>query len=287
MSTKQTQRWQLAYEKLAASSLDVTTSQQLAEALEDTLRFEETGKFTAWDASQTALPFHFQDRTIWSPRHGWHNVLALYADTFHSNENFDLEDFSRNLTGIAIDVGANEGYYAMRLAEQNPDLTVHAFEPNPYAHELLIKNLESNHLLGRVIPRPTAVSDEIGQINFQVVKEVTKCGAFDMNACAKPWLDFSRIEEIVVAAVTLDSYWHDELKSQPVELLKIDVEGAEMSVLHGAKECIQHAKRILVECHSHAIQKEVSDTLVAAGFTLTLNQPARLPHIARQYWTRY
>ena len=58
--------------------------------------------------------------------------------------------------GLAIDIGAGFGAFAIPLALLRPEMTVIAFEPQTTLFEVLVANIEK-HRLGNVIPVHTAV----------------------------------------------------------------------------------------------------------------------------------
>jgi hypothetical protein len=56
-----------------------------------------------------------------------------------------------------------------------------------------------------------------------------------------------------------------------IDLLKVDVEGAEMEVLRGASRVLGITQRIVLEFHSHALLLQVQEILARNGFVIELN----------------
>ena len=62
-----------------------------------------------------------------------------------------------------------------------------------------------------------------------------------------------------INSITLDELLKDE---KEISLIKIDVEGAELKVLHGMKEVIKRTKSILIENHLDEIWPEIRKILI-------------------------
>jgi FkbM family methyltransferase len=131
---------------------------------------------------------------------------------------------------IFIDVGAHVGKYVLLAARAvGPGGEVHAFEPNHLAFDLLVANVRLNHL-DNVRLQSCAVSHRDGARDFEICRELT-VSSFSKNLLAR------QVREVVrVRCVALDSYcvgW----RRQP-DLIKIDVEGAELAVFQGAQQLL-------------------------------------------------
>ncbi len=133
---------------------------------------------------------------------------------------------------VFVDVGANIGYfsvYAGLCVGQSG--RVHAVEPAPDNAALLAANLELNGLSNAEVHR-TAVADFTGEATlFQ--------GEF--NAGAHSLLRKGDLAPgVEVPVTTLDELLSGEPK---VKLIKIDVQGAEISVLRGMKDLLSERER--------------------------------------------
>ncbi len=128
--------------------------------------------------------------------------------------------------GTAIDVGANQGFFAFAFSRSADQ--VEAFEPNPdYA-------AFARRMLGtRARVHQVALSKENGTAEFVVpVSEegtVLHLGGYLQQATAQ----HSRAMRFAVEVRTLDSYAFGD-----VRVIKVDVEGSEMDVLEGGRETI-------------------------------------------------
>jgi hypothetical protein len=67
------------------------------------------------------------------------------------------------------------------------------------------------------------------------------------------------------------------LKSNTIDLLKIDIEGAEFEVLNECKDYLKNVNNIFIEYHSFSGQEqflpELLGVLKSAGFRLNINAP--------------
>jgi FkbM family methyltransferase len=129
-----------------------------------------------------------------------------------------------------LDVGAHIGEYTILGSDAvHPGGIVHAFEPSPDIFNLLRENIRMNGL-GNVELHQMAMSNTEGTQSFEVCREPS-ISAF--RGSHKP-ASKSRavLSEIQVDTTTLDSWWKS--RGPRIDLIKIDVEGAELSVLSGA-----------------------------------------------------
>ncbi|MBW4092543.1 MAG: FkbM family methyltransferase [Proteobacteria bacterium] len=136
---------------------------------------------------------------------------------------------------VAIDVGANCGFYSLLLAEGvGPAGRLFAFEGNPRMATLTRKNLEINGFFARSTVMPVLVGRERGRSNFQLFEEHMGSSTMqDRSASATAFGD--RVHTIEVDTIPLD----EALADVPaIHFLKIDAEGAEDMIIGGAQAVI-------------------------------------------------
>jgi FkbM family methyltransferase len=130
--------------------------------------------------------------------------------------------------GIALDVGANVGAYALLFGRwMGPGGRVYAFEPAPDAFDGLSRHVALNGLGGVVTPVRAAAAGASGTATLRV----------DGISGANRLSDGGGGGSIDVEAVTIDDFCAREGIRPSV--IKIDVEGAELEVLRGARETIR------------------------------------------------
>lgn len=147
---------------------------------------------------------------------------------------------SLSVPRVLLDIGANIGMISLPLARRYPDLVVHAFEPGPHQAALLQRSISENRLDDRVFLERVALGDRCGENLFAVHSTV--------HASGDGLIDTGRAgpsQLIRVQMWTLDNWW--ERKKRPVvHLVKIDVEGAELLVLKGARSFLSQARPVVV-----------------------------------------
>lgn len=135
---------------------------------------------------------------------------------------------------IAIDLGANIGYYTLLFAKLVGETgKVFAFEPEPSNVELIKKNLAINghH---NVVVEQKAVSDKSGKAKLYSNGSVlTIQNASNPHKIQKP---------ILVDAVSLEDYFKKRCKS--IDFIKMDIEGAEYFALKGMRSLLEKNEKI-------------------------------------------
>ena len=139
-----------------------------------------------------------------------------------------------------LDIGANIGYHALRLAQRELTATVHAFEPLPQSFEFLSRNVALNALGERVRCYAHGLSNANGSFEFFIAPEN------GTNASLRNVAGRSDARCITGLALTLDS-WTANTGATP-DFIKCDVEGAELLVFQGGRELLgQHKPRVFTE----------------------------------------
>lgn len=137
-----------------------------------------------------------------------------------------------------LDVGANIGWYSLLWGKKFLNSKIHAFEPIPDIYKYLSTNLVINGI-NNVIPHGFGLSDQNAVLSFYFNPMITGLSS------SQNVLRYSGVKEIQCNVQTLDSF-SNSLKIKPVDLIKCDVEGAELSVLKGAIETIKRDAPMIV-----------------------------------------
>ncbi len=148
---------------------------------------------------------------------------------------------------VFLDIGANIGTYAILLAEKG--LHGYAFEPIKSNCDALRINLILNNLEDKVKLFPVALGEKSQQAEFAFDRVNT--GASHL-ASIKPEDEVPQREKRTVARIIpLDSLMDQiDFKKEDRIFIKIDVEGMEEKVLHGAKKFLQTYPDILMVMES-------------------------------------
>jgi FkbM family methyltransferase len=134
------------------------------------------------------------------------------------------------------DLGAHHGFHSFLMARfAGPGGKVYAFEPQPRNVEF-IKAALLNNLETEIEVIHAAVADSTGLRTFHFVSSDSMLGKLSGTEKHPEWGD-ATYEEETVPVVSLDD-WMKLKEARPPDLMKIDVEGAESSVLMGAEKTL-------------------------------------------------
>ncbi|HVF13358.1 MAG TPA: FkbM family methyltransferase [Acidimicrobiales bacterium] len=136
---------------------------------------------------------------------------------------------------VCLDVGANIGLYSLGLSALVPEGRVFAFEPSPSAFGHLQANLHVNGATN-VVASNLAVSDATGTVDFHDFSFFS-AGSFSSDEASLLSSESYGSESFAAATTTIDEFVADR-GLERVDFVKIDVEGAELSVLEGAEKTL-------------------------------------------------
>jgi len=151
-----------------------------------------------------------------------------------------------------FDVGAHIGQFTLMAAKRvGPKGHVHAFEPTSATFAQLTRNIELNGL-DHVVANQVAVFEADGELDFTVCEP----GKGEFNSLGIPRRPQDQIVGTErVRTVRLDTYCR-ECKIGTIDLMKIDVEGAELQAVTGARD-------LLVAAAAPTLLLEFSDATMA------------------------
>lgn len=170
--------------------------------------------------------------------------------------------------GIVVDIGANVGMYSIFSAVTR-QMQVYAFEPESQNYALLNANIAANTLSERVLAFPLALSDnmQLDKLYLSDFSAGGSCHSFadEVGFDLKP-----RKAAFTQGAfsVTLDQLVESGAIPVP-DYIKLDVDGIEHKVLHGAKRTLANVKvkEILVELNTHLPEHRAAiELLKTLGF---------------------
>jgi FkbM family methyltransferase len=153
-----------------------------------------------------------------------------------------------------LDIGANIGQYSLLFARYGRKVI--AFEPIPTLAEQLRENVALNHMEPIVTVVEAAVSDLDGSVTIHV--------ADDTNSGMASLISSTSSKTLTVEAKTIDSFLAEsEFKS--VDLVKMDIEGAELFALRGMRKLLRdQAPPLVLEMNEKMMREagyEYSDVL--------------------------
>jgi FkbM family methyltransferase len=168
------------------------------------------------------------------------------------------------------DVGANTGYYSLRLASRF--VQVRAFEPNPDAVRILKLKI-ARARIRNVKVEPLALADSIGTSKFYLftrvrAKTVGSCNSLIRDSTVRGEGSLKE-ESITSPAIEVETTTIDTLLGAgKVDLMKIDVEGAEFMVLRGGSVALSQGRihRLVIELHDRTRKDELESVLISSGY---------------------
>ena len=142
-----------------------------------------------------------------------------------------------------IDVGANVGFYTILFSKIiSGTRKVLAIEPTPLASEYLRKNIDRNGCAGSVVVFEGVASSKRGDCLINVVSGMEEFSS--IGKIVHPSVALEHAVSITVKGDTIDNLVSD-FGLEP-GFIKIDVEGAEYSVLNGANDTIRRCRPVVI-----------------------------------------
>lgn len=160
-----------------------------------------------------------------------------------------------NGEGVVLDVGANIGNHTVYLAKVCQRM-VHSFEPFETAANKLREQVTANGLEDSVIVHQQAVGRAVGTGKVKP-HEGSNLGMTKIevgDASGEDSVEVTCLDQIDFGA--------------PVRMMKVDVEGMEMDVLHGATRILSEDKPLLyIEVTDDAHHAQIAGILAPFGYT--------------------
>jgi FkbM family methyltransferase len=171
---------------------------------------------------------------------------------------------------VVIDAGANKGdfsLWASRLV--GPSGKVFSYEPEPENCKWIRKSISVNDYMNIKL-RQVALSDENGKVDLFLGAKSGWHSIIDKDG--RPYMTGEKIQ---VPSVTLDSEMNGQGINK-IKLVKMDVQGAEIKILRGAKEILSKSDDVvlLIDLHPKEIDVlEVGEILESYGFEIFKTKP--------------
>ena len=214
---------------------------------------------------------------------GWFHNLFFLPNGDYTCEITGYEKHHRIKEGdVVIDAGAYLGHFTVYAARRaGPTGKVVAFEADPYVYEMLLRNIRLNDLTNVI-----AINKGVWSHDAEL--------AFDSRGNASQIVaDDARVKTLVkkIPVVSLDSELH-RLGLPQVDLIKMDIEGAELQAVQGARRLMEYPDCSFAIASYHIVDGgRTSGTLEklfqSAGYQVATEYPAHLTtYAAKKLTTR-
>jgi FkbM family methyltransferase len=207
----------------------------------------------------------------------YHQWMLLCANNAFENDVTQLLSTALRPGMVFFDIGANLGYYTLlasaRVGRQGH---VHAFEPAPAQYRHLEMNARLNQ--ARNVTLNNCALAETAEEREFYLSEGWNHGTHSLGNAA------GKTGGIRISCATLDEYVH-RARVARIDVMKVDVEGAEWLVFRGGERTFSLAPpRLLVfeacERHAQALgfsTVEVKKFLARRGYSIYRLRPSALP----------
>ena len=136
--------------------------------------------------------------------------------------------------GVVVDAGANVGYASVLFAETWPGARIIALEPDESNYQLLVRNTRS---YGNVEPVKAALWGEPVALRIENPQD-PKWMLRVTSTEGIPEFPTLTVSDILIRA-----------KASHIDILKLDIEGAEYNLFTRDPRCLDHVSLLMVELH--------------------------------------
>jgi FkbM family methyltransferase len=193
-----------------------------------------------------------------SPYWFLHSVQEIFVD--------EVYKYSPSSSApLIVDCGANIGLSVVYFKELAPNARIVAFEPDPDVFDLLAKNITGRSLTDVEILNRAVWTDD-SMLTFEVE------GALGGKV--------GRSEAVARKSIEVRGQRLRDLLDQEVDFLKLDIEGAEYSVLEDCRDKLENVRNLFVEFHGNTNEPQQLDEILAwvktAGFRYYITEASKI-----------
>lgn len=164
--------------------------------------------------------------------------------------NFDEMYGITNIKGVVIDIGAYIGETPLYFISKGAS-KVYAFEPVDKHYRYMIRNIERNRLINKIISINKGIWFHKGEI---YVPYSTSATGLNPNG-----------EPVKISTITLDEAISiAQSECSEIDLVKIDCEGCEYTLITLPEDIIKRAKQYIIEIHGPPLV--IMDKMKKAGY---------------------
>jgi FkbM family methyltransferase len=217
------------------------------------------------DGRVVRIPFVIGENKVWDVCLRDNGLDIVTLAEFFSPGTFIVDEFPDREPTVIYDIGANIGVASLFFSARYPGATIYGFEPLPSNYEVCSMNYQ-NLNPARVFP--WAIGSSTGTATFAFEVNDNRGGRLAGSSAVHSQ---SSSQSITVEVFTIADVIQEK-QLRPPELLKIDVEGAELEVLKGIGKHCASVKAIHLETHGPEIRAQCLRWLADNGFAVVGNR---------------
>jgi len=164
--------------------------------------------------------------------------------------------------GVFLDIGANIGLYSLYVSYYFPEIKIFSFEPLNSAHDILAENIRLNEF------------KNIETFNYALGSQRESLYIHEHEYERGSSFITSKPTNEEISLFSLDELY-ENLTSEKISAIKVDVEGFELEVLKGGENIIfkKHRPIIIVECsdlrnYHKATKDDIFELMSNYGYVL-------------------
>lgn len=252
----------------------------LAEVWKDDVAFRKIGRPYGWYI-KTHYKARWRDRT--GQKQPWEEISFLVEGRRQSY--WITAEYLGALKGVLLDreylctsrlptkpkrimdLGGNIGFGSGYLATLFPSAQFAVVEPDPRNLEMLARNLKANGVRGRVFA--AAAGPHEGLLNLRMGPNPS-CSSLEISS-------LHQLKDKNAVKVTTIPILLREMGWDAIDLLKIDIEGAEEALLSQANDWLSLVGAIVLEIHPNTTAERIGSYLESYGFKLERASLGREP----------
>ena len=184
---------------------------------------------------EQASLFRFQEMRLYARSSDWYAVDEVILRGEYKEVLSILNGMTRPLV---VDLGANIGTFSMQVFLINCNAIIHAVEPSLATYQILEKNRKINPSFNWYAHQ-YALWNHDGTIGFEENTQAST-GSHLGNSAQSVYVPSIRLKTLV-----------ERFIDRPIDLIKMDIEGAEETVLFDSLDILSNTKTLILEIHPH------------------------------------
>jgi FkbM family methyltransferase len=178
--------------------------------------------------------FCYKGRTFFARPKDWPAIKSVLLEREYV---FMNNMFKKDMQVSIIDIGANIGTFSLYMLSLYPRATIYSFEPSGET----FCQLRTNMLLNS--------NSDWHVFQYALWKEAGYVGFENRAYSTSSAIETGKSANETIPAMNLEGIF-SVCKRASVDLMKMDIEGAEEAVICGSRECLKKVKNLIVELHT-------------------------------------